>query len=172
MVSPEAPPHDPDLRIARRWNLVGALAILAVAGYILYQCRSWPLMTPLGPGPAFFPSIVAGLLALTSIVWFVRAWSVPHLAIAPVEQPDRGAAMRIAITAGATLVVGALMGLVGFVVALTLYQVTLLVLVTRTRPWLALVVAVPVSLLIRVVLNLAGIPTPTPSIGALAGLGL
>ena len=96
------------------WTVQGVL--LLVAAYVIASSRGLGIWTPEGPGPGFFPLVLAGSLALLAIAWFAQT---PKAAARP-SGDDYRQWRSAGATVASLVVLGALMDVIGFQLAMLL----------------------------------------------------
>lgn len=112
------------------WAAQGVL--LLVATYVIVSSRGLGLWTPQGPGPGFFPLVLAVSLVLLTITWFAHT---PRAVAKPSADSYRqwyGAGA----TVGSLVVLAALVNVIGFQVGMFLLLMFHLR-VRGRRGWLA-----------------------------------
>lgn len=157
----------------RRVYQVAALAFFAVAVFVMLEARNLVYYTRVGPGAGFFPFWLGLLLAVLAIVWFAQVSFQP--AADPEEGfiPDRAGALRIVSILVAVLVVGLLMGIVGFQLIMFVFLLFLLVALGRQHPAVTLVISVAGSFgLYYIFKGWLDVQLPASSIEFLRNLGL
>lgn len=96
---------------------VAQLVLLAVAAYAGFSARGLGIWTPEGPGPGFFPLVLAVGLALLSVAWLVQTRGR-----VAVEEAGGGTWSRSAlITFASLIVVAATLNYLGFQLVMTLF---------------------------------------------------
>jgi putative tricarboxylic transport membrane protein len=90
------------------WALQGVL--LLVAAYVITSSGGLGIWTPEGPGPGFFPLVLAVSLALLTIAWFVQTPKV----VAKPSGDDYRQWRSAGVTLASLVVVGALLDVIGF----------------------------------------------------------
>jgi putative tricarboxylic transport membrane protein len=119
---------------ARRAYQLSGLAALLVAVFLGYQAAGLTYYTRIGPGPGFFPRWLCGVLALLALVVIVRAtWSKD--AAAPIDVPDRHAALRIIAVVAALIAVAAVTTTLGFRLTMMAFYLAVIAVLGRWR-WL------------------------------------
>ena len=53
------------------------LGMLAVSGFVAFEASDYSYMTPIGPGPGFFPLWLSGALAILACVHLLQTFRVP-----------------------------------------------------------------------------------------------
>jgi hypothetical protein len=91
--------------------------LLAVGIYVSTSSTSLGIWSPEGPGPGFFPLVLALGLAVLSVAWFLQT---------PRQEPVQGADQRrvwrsAGVTVASLVVLGLVLDLVGFQVAMFLF---------------------------------------------------
>lgn len=59
------------MRLAQTGLSVG---LLLLAGLVVFESRDYSYMTPIGPGPGFFPGWLAGGLAALALIHLAQTW--------------------------------------------------------------------------------------------------
>ena len=88
--------------------------LVAVGIYVAASSTSLGIWTPEGPGPGFFPLVLALALVALSIAWFVQT---PRLEDVPSLQ-QRQVWRSAAVTVASLVVLGLLLDVIGFQVAM------------------------------------------------------
>ncbi len=140
---------------AGRW--LGGAAVLVVAAAVALESRTFTVSFPTDPlGPAAFPMVAAGLLALGGLALLFEAAGGPDAA----EPLEPGAARRLALASASFVVYALLLAPLGFVPATALEFAALAVLFGgRPLPGLAVGVGFAVVLFVVFVYAL-GLPLP------------
>lgn len=115
----------------RRVYQVASLVFLAMALYVVWEAHSWEYMTPLGPGPGFFPVWMGLVLAGLAIGWFFQVSLRPADPIPTGFVPDRSGVMRLISILVAMAVLCALMETVGFQLTILAFMLFLLMALGR-----------------------------------------
>ncbi|MGE0798549.1 MAG: tripartite tricarboxylate transporter TctB family protein [Lautropia sp.] len=115
----------------RRPHLVLAVALFGLAAFVGFAARELDYMTPLGPGPGFFPLWLAGLLALLAVLLFVDAARRPREALPAGFVPAAADARRLGLVLAVLIVATAMLPTVGF--ALSMLALNLAVLAALGR---------------------------------------
>ena len=93
-------------------------------------------------GAGLFPAVIGGLMAALAVIWFVQA-SLGRLDRSNDTQfPDRAGIRRILVTAVATGVFLWALLWIGYLLAMTLYVLALLVFVGDRKWWSSILIAV------------------------------
>lgn len=142
--------------------VLGAI-FLALSLFVLWTVRSYPTIPGQNVGPAAFPGLVAGLLALCSVGLIVIGARARHAAPwfeagAWVRSRRHVAAFLIAVGGLALYVAAA--DRIGFLVGASVFLLALL-LCLNVRPRIALVVAPVATLLIHLIFY-KGLRVPLP----------
>lgn len=116
------------------------------------------------PGPGFMPFAAAALLGVMALIQLARQ------AVAPGDGGREGPFAQsrwrvVAIVLGTLVAFGALIGTLGFAVSTFLMLFVLFWLIARKRWWTALVVALAVALVARLVFRALGLELPTGPLG-------
>ncbi|MGW7682288.1 tripartite tricarboxylate transporter TctB family protein [Kribbella sp. NPDC054772] len=113
--STEQDPESKHRRPVGTWAVQAVLA--AIGGYVAVSARGLGIWLPEGPGPGFFPLVLAGALILLSVGWFFQT---PRLE--PVPADDRHAVSRAAaVTIASLIVLALLLGVLGFQVCVFVF---------------------------------------------------
>ncbi|MGE0314132.1 MAG: tripartite tricarboxylate transporter TctB family protein [Lautropia sp.] len=112
-------------------HLVLATAILVFSAFVAMLARDLEYLTPLGPGPGFFPSWLAGLLALLSILLAVDALRRPRRQLPEGLVPGAADARRIGVVLATLIAATAVLPIAGF--SLSIFALNLLVLAALGR---------------------------------------
>ena len=150
---------------------VATLAIGTIGVVVCWQARQLVYYTPYGPGPAFFPLWLGGLLILLAIGLFAGSF-VARPALSGTLGPARGARLDLVVTLGAIVAFALLIERLGFV--LTVFPMMMvLLLVRRCGFGLAVVVAAVASAGVGYVfMNHLGVSLPRAPHDLLLPLGL
>lgn len=151
-------------RIAAGVVLVLSLIVLTTAvGYGLFEDGQ--------PGAGLYPAIVAAALIVLSLLWLVTGAgrSRPPGTTEPQPEPDgeaapidRAGAKVIALVVAWTAVPLLLMERIGYILTLTIYVGGMLIVVSRARPWVAVLGAFVGSVLTAIGGDALGIRFPDP----------
>ena len=79
----------------RRVHQVISLISLALAVYVVWESIRLVYLLPLGPGPGFFPFWLAALMAVLSVVWFIRVTIGPSEPAEIPFLPNRTNGLRV-----------------------------------------------------------------------------
>ncbi len=123
-------------------DIIGSLIGVLIGVYAIWEGRNMPADRIMKIGPSFFPSILAGLLILFSLVLLVNA--LRGRSIGTVERArlsDKGV-QRGLITLAATLVFCAVVTPLGFMLSSILFLLFMMLLLGNRKP-LQLAVAPP-----------------------------
>lgn len=112
-------------------HLALAAAMLAFAAFIGLAARELAYLTPLGPGPAFFPRWLAGLLALLALLLALEAARRPRQPLPAGFVPTAADAYRIGVLLVALVAATAALPVVGF--GLAMFALNLAVLAALGR---------------------------------------
>lgn len=126
----------------RTSNLVAGTALLSLSVAVIALSRSFPKGRPGVPGPSFFPNLIAGALALLSMLLIVRT----YLAADREDQPEatdphcqQGSSRLVVATVAASLAYVAFVDRIGFMVTTFAFIAALLALY-RIGTWLKITV--------------------------------
>lgn len=107
-----------DLRSTGRpvgtWAVQGVL--LLVAAYVIASSRGLGIWTSGGPGPGFFPLVLAVSLALLAIAWFAQT----PKAVAKPSGADYRQRRSAGVTIASLVALGAVVNVIGFQMAMLL----------------------------------------------------
>lgn len=150
---------------------IATLAIGAIGILVCWQARQLVYYTPYGPGPAFFPLWLGGLLIALALGLFIASF-VHRPSLGGTLAPPRGARLDLLATLGAILAFTLLIERIGF--ALTVFpMVGGLLLLRRCSLKLALAVAAIASFGVGYVFaNHLGVALPRAPRDLLLPLGL
>ena len=143
--------------MTRRWG--AALAVLATAGAVAWEARTFTVDFPTDPlGPAAFPLVAAGLLALGGLALLFESQEA-------VEPLEPGAARRLTLASLSFVAYALLLAPLGFLPATALEFAALALLFGgRVAPSLAAGVAFAAFLFFLFVYGL-GLPLPLGLLG-------
>lgn len=152
---------------------VGAWAtqsvLVAIGAYIATASRELGIWAPEGPGPGFFPLVLALALVLLSVVWFVQT---PRLQ-EPVSREDRTTWRTWGVTIASLVILAVVLDVVGFQIAMFAFLLFHLRWRGRVRWVTALVVAVVGSVgTFHLFGDLLLVPLPLATVPPLTLLGL
>lgn len=102
-------------RPAGTWAVQAVLT--AVGVYVAAGSTTLGIWSPEGPGPGFFPLVLASGLVLLSIAWFVQT---PRLEEAPGRE-QRQVWRSAGVTVASLIVLGLVLDLIGFQLAMLLF---------------------------------------------------
>ena len=109
---PPAPPSAARLR-------TGAQAVLvALSVYVAAESLSLSLWTSFGPGPGFFPFVLAIALGALAIAWFLQSVRAGRDEAAPAERFEVG---HVAAVLGSLLILAAVMDVLGYQISVFLF---------------------------------------------------
>ncbi len=143
------------MRLLRNGDFVSGAVLAALGVFIITEARQWEYLGPDGPGPGFFPLWYGiGLLVLSVMLMVVHARQAP----APESRGMAGTGRPFA-TWAALVVCVALLKVLGFIVAFSLFALFIVRFLYRQSFGKALAVAVGGAvgfyLLFDVALNVA-----------------
>jgi hypothetical protein len=102
----------------RKVDILAALLLVPVCGYVFYESARWPVPPDLGD-PAWIPRGVAACLLGAAGLLFVRAWQDRSLPAPPaLTGPDRARVLWVVVLTGAYVI---LLERVGFIATTTPY---------------------------------------------------
>ncbi|MEV0612769.1 tripartite tricarboxylate transporter TctB family protein [Nonomuraea sp. NPDC050404] len=108
-----APPSDARLRTGTQ------AALVALAVYVAVESLSLGLWASFGPGPGFFPFVLAVALGLLGVAWFVQSLRARPATGAPAgERVEAGHAVAVL---GSLVVLAAVMDLLGYQLSVFLF---------------------------------------------------
>jgi putative tricarboxylic transport membrane protein len=124
-----------DVRPVGAWAAQAALIV--IAGYVVISARGLGVWLPQGPGPGFFPLVLAVAMIVLSVAWFVQT----RRAAGGDSAEDAGAYpwKRPAVTLASLVVLAAVLNLLGFQAGMLLFLLFQLRVMGRCR-WLTSVV--------------------------------
>lgn len=164
-----APPQA-QLAVRRPAGAWATQAVLAAVGvYVAASSSELGIWTPEGPGPGFFPLVLAIGLVLLSVAWFVQT---PRVEPVPID--DQRTLWRAAgATIASLIVLAVVLELIGFQVSMFAFLMFHLRWLGRVR-WLT---AVAVSLLgsvgaFHLFSDLLLVPLPVATVPPLTMLGI
>jgi putative tricarboxylic transport membrane protein len=150
----------------RRTDCISAATLLALALAALFEASKLPFGRVGSPQAGFFPLILAGLLAILSLVFLAQAIGAPKER--PGESLGRSTTWnKIVLAIGALVVFALLFESLGYVISTFLFIAFLLSVVERQKWTLVVIVAFFTSLTTYVVFGLL-LNTPLP--GGILGI--
>lgn len=154
------------MRRINRAYAVAALVLLLAAGIVGQQALGMSFYSFLGPGAGFFPAILAGLLAVLSLVLLfqavARADSLPEIAFAA----DPMAYARIATVIVSLLAIAVLIEELGFLPSMIVFFVLMFAVLGRHRLSLSVGLAVVLSFAYHFFFKeLLNVPLPSGAFG-------
>lgn len=157
----------------RKIQLGTAITCVVFAGLVMHQSLKMQFYTRLGPGPGFFPFILAGIFGGLALAWFVQAWAARQSAEERSIVPEKDALLRVASILVCLGGVAYLMEALGFQLAIFLF----LFLLTRFLGKQPLIVTTLASLagsfgVFHTFSKMLDVPLPSASIHFLASFGL
>jgi putative tricarboxylic transport membrane protein len=192
---PAPVPSDAERR-RRILAMATAAAVVIVGASALVASRGMAYWTPLGPGPAFFPTWLGGLLAVFGALWLVQlvrgTAATPTVeqdaattvgagpamdvegGVVPVEEqvPDYSLSTVVAIVVS-ICVLAAVLETLGYQLSMLLFLLFHLLVLGRRRLLLSAVIAVAGSFGVFVIFTrFLTVPLPASSIPFLRDLGL
>ncbi|MCX7363909.1 MAG: tripartite tricarboxylate transporter TctB family protein [Alphaproteobacteria bacterium] len=126
---------------ARQGWLIATGAMLALCLFAIWQSYLLPLSDKLGPGPGFFPfwlSILGAAFSLALLIGLVRTPAIEDPDAEPIL-PEAYGARRIAAIVGGLAATTLLMELVGFQIAMLLFNAGLVVALGERR-WIVVAI--------------------------------
>ncbi|WP_176738428.1 tripartite tricarboxylate transporter TctB family protein [Micromonospora pallida] len=112
--------------------------LIAIALYVVVSARALGLWASHGPGPGFFPLVLALALVLLSVAWFVQTRRAAGGGAAREPYPWR----RPAVTIASLVVLAVVLDFLGFQVSMLLFLLFYLRVMGRRRWLTSVVVAV------------------------------
>lgn len=165
--APVADVPAPRVRPAGAWATQTALA--AIGAYVCIASRALGVWTESGPGPGFFPLVLGVLLVVLSAVWFLQT---PRRD-APTSALQRKVWRTGGVTIASLVLLGAVLDLVGFQIAIFAFLLFHLRWRGKVRWRTSLVVAVVGSVgTFHLFGDLLLVPLPVAAVPILSGLGL
>ncbi|MCW3820569.1 tripartite tricarboxylate transporter TctB family protein [Micromonospora sp. DR5-3] len=131
--APEADRSKPAQRPVGAW--VAQAVLIVLAAYVVISARGLGIWLPQGPGPGFFPLVLAVALVLLSVAWFIQTRRAAAGSPAKDAYPWR----RPAITIASLVVLAAVLNVLGFQASMLLFLLFHLKVMGR-RGWLTSVV--------------------------------
>ncbi|MGE5619490.1 MAG: tripartite tricarboxylate transporter TctB family protein [Sphingomonadaceae bacterium] len=125
----------------RRIYQVASLVFLAMALYVVWEARTWDYMTPLGPGPGFFPIWMGLVLGGLAIGWLAQVSLRPADPFPAGFLPDRAGALRLVSIVAAMAVLCALMDTLGFQLTILAFMLFLLMALGRQNLLVTIVIS-------------------------------
>jgi putative tricarboxylic transport membrane protein len=124
-----------DVRPVGAWAVQAVLIVMA--GYVVVSARTLGVWLPQGPGPGFFPLVLAVALIVLSVVWFVQTRRAAGGE--PAEDAGAYSWRRPAVILASLVVLAAVLNLLGFQAGMLLFLLFQLRVMGRCR-WLTSVV--------------------------------
>lgn len=159
-----------------RYQPIAAALIIAFALWVVWMALKLQYYTPLGPGAGFFAVWLGVILAVLAATILVQSWRRPatnlEAASGDTALPDRSGMVRVGSILGSLLLTGLLLNLFGFQLTVFVLLMFLLMGLERTRPALALTLALVFSVgFYQLLTRYLDVELPAASIPALAHLG-
>lgn len=98
----------------RRIYQVAALALLALAAFMVWEALRLNYYTSRGPGAGFFPFWIGLFLGGLSFAWLMQVSVIPQGTVPEDLLPDRRGALRVTMVAAAILLFSLLVDTLGF----------------------------------------------------------
>lgn len=133
-------PGESQVRPLGAWVAQAVLIVIAV--YVVISARALGIWLPQGPGPGFFPLVLALGLALLSVAWFIQTRRAAVESPAEEAQPWK----RAAITVASLVVLAAVLNFLGFQASMLLFLLFHLRVMGRRRWLTSVVIAVAGSI--------------------------
>ncbi|MFF0338346.1 tripartite tricarboxylate transporter TctB family protein [Kribbella sp. NPDC004875] len=161
----DPPPHQ--RRPAGTWAVQAVLA--AVGGYVAISARGLGVWLPEGPGPGFFPLVLAVALVLLSVVWFFQT---PRLEAVPTGD-ERTPWRAAGVTLASLVVLAVVLQVLGFQVSLCLFLLFHLRWIGKVR-WLTTVIVAVVGSVgtFHLFNDLLLVPLPVATVPPLTLIGI
>jgi hypothetical protein len=152
------------------WVTQGVL--LLVAAYVAFSSRGLGIWMPEGPGPGFFPLVLALGLAALSGAWFIQTLRHTHAAHGEQDKAPLLSSDAV-ITLASLIVVAAVMNFLGFQAVMALFLLFHLRYRGRRRWLTSIVIALAGSVGIFHLFNdLMLVPLPYATVPPLTWLGV
>jgi len=121
---------------------ITGLVLLSITAILGYEAVRLPYLTPMGPGPGFFPVWLCGLLGVLAIVMIAQATLGVTAPLPAGFLPERSGYLRIVAAVAGLLLMAGLMSQLGFRIAAFIFHVVLLAVFGRRNPIEIIVFAV------------------------------
>jgi len=150
---------------------VAAGVVLVLSLIVLITAVGYGLFEDDQPGAGLYPAIAAAALIVLSLLWFVTGAGRSRPPGSAEHEPDpegeaapidRAGARVITLVVAWTAVPLLLMERIGYILTLTIYVGGMLVVVSRARPWVALLGAFAGAVLTAIGGDAIGIRFPDP----------
>ena len=140
-------------------DIIGALVGILIGIYAIWEGTNMPADYIMKVGPSFFPTILAGLLILFSVVLLINALRGKSIGtVDPVRLSDKGT-QRGLITLAATIIFCAILDPLGFIPSSIVFLVFMMMLMGNRKPMqlviAPLLVTFSIWLIFEKVLNLS-----------------
>lgn len=112
--------------------------LIVIAAYVVISARSLGVWLPQGPGPGFFPLVLAVALVLLSVAWFIQIRRAADGSSAEDVYPWR----RPAVTIASLVVLAVVLDFLGFQASMLLFLLFNLRVMGRCRWLTSAVIAV------------------------------
>ena len=113
----------------KKMNVGVSLFFIALACYVLFAARSFPGEIDHVPGPGYFPTILAAILILLSVLLIVSSRHVSEASLGIFARQNR----IIFVAGGLTVTYLALLFVFGFLIATPIYLIAILRFFRMTR---------------------------------------
>ncbi|MFE9204880.1 tripartite tricarboxylate transporter TctB family protein [Micromonospora sp. NPDC007230] len=156
-----------DVRPLGAWAAQAVL--IAIAVYVVISARALGIWLPQGPGPGFFPLVLAVALVLLSVAWFIQTRRAAAGSSAGEASPWK----QPAVTIASLVVLAAVLNFLGFQASMLLFLLFHLKVMGR-RGWLtSIVIAVAGSIGAFYLFNdFLLVPLPYATVPPLSWLGV
>jgi putative tricarboxylic transport membrane protein len=146
---------------------------MAFAAAVMVMSLELQFYTRLGPGPGFFPFILAGIFGVLSLAWLIQVTLKKDGEGGKKFLPDRAGLLRVGAIAAALILVRLLMNALGYQLTMFLFLFGLTVGLGKRKPLEAGIVAVIGSVGVYYLFGkVIGLLLPASSISFLAAIGL
>lgn len=157
----------------QRVHQIAALLFMVGSALVVWEAWNLEYYSKLGPGAGFFPFWLGTFLGVLSFVWLVQVSKQSGKPKEGAFLPKEGGIGRILSVLVALVVLGGLMNLIGFQLAMFLFLVFLLMIPGRQKLLVTLIIALLGSVgVYHVFVRYLDVSLPVASFAVLANLGL